>query len=129
MNVIQASAPSFQPAIRAGRRVGKEKENAPATGGEGLQEKILNTEHLVQTLQRVISTKDCAYCFESSWLYVSSEKKRQNPSVEFNETLPGPHALRSVAEDIQTNQAGTRIHTDSQASLEVKSNFGKQNKK
>lgn len=47
----------------------------------------------------------------------------------FHETLPSPNALRSVAEDIHMNQAGTRMQKDIQASLAgVKSNLGKKKK-
>lgn len=46
--------------------------------------------------------------------------------MEFRETLPSPHALRSVAEGIQMKQPGTRIHKETKTSREeVKSNLEK----
>lgn len=52
--------------------------------------------------------------------------KATKATVEFHESLPSPNALRSLAEDIQINQNGTRIHKEILASLtEVKSNLEK----
>lgn len=50
--------------------------------------------------------------------------------MEFRETLPSPHALRSVAEGIQMKQPGTRIHKETKTSREeVKSNLEKKPRK
>lgn len=99
--------------------------------GRAIREKILTNEHLIQTLLWLISTKNLQIFFFFNVIAVRAHfnrkpKKATKASVGFHEALPRPHALRSVAEDIQINQTGTRIHEDIQTSLvEVKSNLEK----
>lgn len=53
--------------------------------------------------------------------------KATKASVEFHEALPGPHAPRPLADDIQISQTETRIHKAIHASLaEVTSNLGEE---
>ncbi len=95
-----------KPAIRAGRLVGRKKRLPPA-GTDWLREKNLNNCTPQPNATETV-------CFSNRRLNIIKLKTHESDkaSVEFHEALPSPNALRSVAEDIQINQTGTRVHKD-----------------